>query len=65
MLAIENRCEMNTQTDRKLPIGVGIPQSLLNKIDALRGKKSRSAFIVDLLQEVIREKFGKAEDGDR
>lgn len=39
--------------DRKLPIGISIPMSLLEKIDRLRGKKSRSQFVVELLLEAL------------
>ena len=44
---------MNSKKDRKLPIGIGIPTSLLAKIDKLRGKKSRSEFVVKLIEKAL------------
>ncbi len=44
---------MNQKKDRKLPIGIGIPTSLLEKIDELRGEKSRSEFVVELIEKAL------------
>jgi metal-responsive CopG/Arc/MetJ family transcriptional regulator len=44
---------MNDEKGRKLPIGIAIPLRLLEKIDSLRGKKSRSEFVVKLIEEAL------------
>ena len=40
---------------RKVPVGIGIPLDLLEKIDAERGDKSRSVYVVELLQKRVEE----------
>lgn len=42
--------------DRKLPIGIGIPTGLLEKIDKLRGEKTRSKFVVELIEKALEAK---------
>ncbi|MCL6579424.1 MAG: ribbon-helix-helix domain-containing protein [Candidatus Bathyarchaeota archaeon] len=44
---------MSSKKQRKLPIGIGIPKSLLERIDKLRGQKSRSEFVVDLIEKAL------------
>jgi len=46
---------MSDKKERKLPIGIGIPTSLLEKIDELRGEKSRSEFVVKLIEKALEE----------
>ena len=43
--------EKERKTERKLPIGISMPQSLLNEIDKKRGKQSRSEFVVELIEK--------------
>jgi metal-responsive CopG/Arc/MetJ family transcriptional regulator len=43
------------KTERKLPIGISMPQSLLNEIDTKRGKQSRSEFVVELIEKTKTE----------
>lgn len=44
--------------ERKLPIGISMPQSLLNKIDTKRGQQNRSDFIVELIEKALKTTEG-------
>jgi len=41
--------------ERKLPIGIAIPSDLLDEIDAERGPKSRSEYVVELIKKALRK----------
>ena len=41
---------------RKVPVGIGIPLDLLEEIDAERGDKSRSVYVVELLQKALKKR---------
>lgn len=50
---------MNSKKDRKLPVGIGIPLDLLEKIDRERGEKSRSEFVLELIKKGLGQESTK------
>jgi len=45
--------------NRKVPVGIGIPLDLLEKIDRERGDKSRSEFVVQLIEKALEKEAEK------
>ena len=45
--------------NRKVPVGIGIPLDLLEKIDRQRGDKSRSEFVVHLIEKALEKEAEK------
>jgi len=39
-----------TELNRKVPVGISIPLDLLERIDQGRGRRSRSEFVVQLIE---------------
>ena len=48
--------ENKRKFERKLPIGISMPQSLLDEIDVKRGQQSRSEFVVELIEKTLKAK---------
>jgi metal-responsive CopG/Arc/MetJ family transcriptional regulator len=44
---------MSKQSDHRVPVGVSLPQSIVDQIDEERGLVPRSAYIVMLLEKVL------------
>jgi metal-responsive CopG/Arc/MetJ family transcriptional regulator len=44
---------MSKQIDHKVPVGVSLPESMIQEIDQERGLVPRSAYIVMLLEKVL------------
>jgi len=44
---------------RKVPVGISIPLDLLEKIDRERRDKSRSEFVVQLIEKVLEKEDEK------
>jgi metal-responsive CopG/Arc/MetJ family transcriptional regulator len=44
---------MSKETDYKVPVGVSLPQSMIQQIDRERGLAPRSAYILKLLEKAI------------
>jgi len=48
--------ERKGDVNRKVPVGIGIPMDLLEKIDRERGGKSRSEFVVHLIEKALEKR---------
>ncbi|MDH5690246.1 MAG: hypothetical protein OEY81_02295 [Candidatus Bathyarchaeota archaeon] len=42
--------------NRKIPVGIGIPAGMLERIDKERGDIPRSVYVTRLLQQTLKEK---------
>ena len=44
------------KADRKIPIGIGLPISLVDRIDSIRGNKDRSEFVREAIEFYLKER---------
>lgn len=55
MHATSNMGRQNIK-ERRIPLGITFPPSLLEKIEEQRGGKSRTQFVIETLEEVLKSK---------
>lgn len=55
----ETAAERKGDVNRKVPVGICIPMDLLEKIDRERGDKSRSEFVVQLIEKALKKEAEK------
>jgi metal-responsive CopG/Arc/MetJ family transcriptional regulator len=50
---------MSKEVDHKVPVGVSLPQSMIQQIDQERGQVPRSAYILNILTKAFKRRKTK------